>query len=322
MKSKVFSLIFACFALYAQSQTFAPVGSKWVYCYAVNALGGAEGYDTLVVESIAETHFDTLPCRELQVTYCYLWGDFGCGLVSKVTVCQDNKKVYYQEGDSLHLLYNFDAMPGDTLRIRYPQALDTFNQLAIDSAFFANPSRPYFDIVILDTATLDLNGQKVWAQTFEEIQNDDDFHSSWYNGQFWEGIGSTAGWLFPRAINGLQEEHIPLNLISYTSLALSGNFLNFNPFCPTTSIKEKFSNFFVKVWPNPANDVLNIELPEGNAPVLIQIIDQTGRIVLNAKTTDASPFFKINVATLRPGNYLFKAIIPDKGIAIGRFVVD
>lgn len=320
MKNIVFFFAFCSF--HAQSQTFAPVGSKWVYCYAVNALGGAEGYDTLVVESAAETHFDTLPCRELRVTYCYSWGDFGCGLVSKVTVCQDNKKVFYQEGDSLHLLHDFGAMPGDTLQIRYPQALDTFNQLAVDSAFYANPSLPYFDIAILDTATLDLNGQKVWAQTFAEVSDDDFFQPSWYSGQFLEGIGSTAGWLFPRAISALQEEHIPISLISYTSPALNGNFLNLSSFCPTTSLQEKTPSLFAKVWPNPANDVLNIELPEGCSPALIQILDLAGRINLEMRTTDISPVFKINITHLKPGNYLLKAIVSDKGIAVGRFVVD
>ena len=52
MKNKVLVFAFTCFIFQTFAQTFAPVGSKWVYCYAVNAEGGAEGYDTLVVESV------------------------------------------------------------------------------------------------------------------------------------------------------------------------------------------------------------------------------------------------------------------------------
>lgn len=321
MKNKVLVFAFTCFIFQTYAQTFAPVGSKWVYCYAVNALGGTEGYDTLVVESVAETHFDTLPCRELRVTYCYSWGDFGCGLVSKINVCQDAKKVYYQEGDSLYLLYNFGLMPGDTLQIRYPQALDTFNQLAVDSAFYANPSTPYFDIAILDTATLDLNGQKVWTQTFAEVSNDDSFQPSWYSGQFWEGIGSTAGWLFPRAINALQEEHIPMNLISYTSPVLSGNFLILNPFCQTTSLEESTPVFYAKVWPNPAKAVLNIEIPVNGQAVQVQIFDVSGKLVATA-THRAFDNIQVNITNLKPGIYLFKVIMPTHGIAAGRFIVE
>lgn len=321
MKNKALVFAFTCFIFQTYAQTFAPVGSKWVYCYAVNAVGGAEGYDTLVVESVAETHFDTLPCRELRVTYCYSWGDFGCGLVSKVTVCQDDKKVYYQEGDSLYLLYNFGLMPGDTLRIRYPMTLDTFNQLAVDSGFYANPSSPYFDIAILDTATLDLNGQKVWSQTFAEVSNDDSFQPSWYSGQFLEGIGSTAGWLFPRAINALQEEHIPMNLISYRSPVLSGNFLNLNPFCQTTSLQENTPVFYTMVWPNPAKAVLNIELPINGEVVQVQIFDVSGKTVLTV-TTHASDVMQVNITDLKPGIYLFKAMMPTHGIAVGRFMVE
>jgi len=321
MKNKVLVFLFLCFTSHVYAQTFAPVGSKWVYCYAVNASGGALGYDTLVVESVAETHFDTLPCRELRVTYCYSWGAFGCGLVSKINICQDDKKIYYQEGDSLFLLYNFGLMPGDTLRIRYPIALDTFNQLAVDSAFHADPSRPYFDIVILDTATLDLNGQKVWAQTFSEVGNDGPFLPSWYSGQFLEDIGSTAGWLFPRAINALQEEHIPMNLISYTSPALSGEFLNLNAFCQTTSLEESSPVFSTKVWPNPTKAVLNIKLPINGEAFQVQICDVSGKTVLTA-TGRSSDSTQVNITGLKQGVYLFKVIVPNRGIATGRFIVE
>jgi hypothetical protein len=321
MKSKVLVFAFTCFIFQTYAQTFAPVGSKWVYCYAVNALGGTEGYDTLVVESVAETHFDTLSCRELRVTYCYSWGDFGCGLVSKITVCQDDKKVYYQEGDSLYLLYNFGLMPGDTLQIRYPMALDTFNQLAVDSAFYANPSSPYFDIVILDTATLDLNGQMVWSQTFAEVGDDDSFQPSWYSGQFLEGIGSTAGWLFPRAINALQEEHIPMNLISYLSPVLNSNFLSLNPFCQTTSLKESIPVFTAKAWPNPAKAVLNIEVPINGEAAHVRIFDVSGRLVTTA-TNCAFDTMQVNIIDLKPGIYFFKAFMPTHGIGVGRFIVE
>lgn len=311
MKHKVVALVFACFTFQAYTQTFAPVGSKWVYCYAVNAVGGAEGYDTLVVESVAETHFDTLPCRELRVTYCYSWGDFGCGLVSKVNVCQDGKKVYYQEGDSLYLLYNFGLMPGDTLRIRYPMALDTFNQLAVDSAFYTNPSNPYFDIAILDTATLDLNGQKVWAQTFTEVSNEDSFQPSWYSGQFLEGIGSTAGWLFPRAINALQEENIPMNLISYTGPTLSGIFLNLNPFCTTTSVYTNASNTKINIFPNPTSGIIDISFDGifGDEIAVVEIINSVG--ILTSRWTisikDLSTTINLD-SGVPPGTYIVRVM--------------
>ncbi|MBX2893188.1 MAG: T9SS type A sorting domain-containing protein [Saprospiraceae bacterium] len=321
MKNKLITFVFVCFTFQTHAQTFAPVGSKWVYCYAVNAVGGAEGYDTLVVESIAETHFDTLPCSELQVTYCYSSGDFGCGLVSKTTVCQDDKKIYYREGDSLYLLHDFGLMPGDTLRIRYPMALDTFNRLAIDSAFYASPSLPYFDIVVVDTTTLDLNGNAVWAQTFVEVGDDDAFQPSWYSGQFLEGIGSTAGWLFPRAINALQEEHIPVSIISYISPTLNGNFLNLNAFCQTTSTKGIKPVSSVKVWPNPAKTVLNLEVPTTGEGVQVQIFDVSGKMLVTA-TNYALDTIQVNIASLTPGIYLFKAIMPAYGIAAGRFMVE
>jgi hypothetical protein len=279
MKNRILVFGFTCFMFQTYAQTFAPTGSKWVYCYAVNALGGTEGYDTLVVESVAETHFDTLPCQELRVTYCYSQGAFGSGLVSEFTVCQDNKKIYHREGDSLFLLYNFGLMPGDTFRIRYPMVLDTFNQLAVDSSFYPDPSRPYFDVVILDTTTLDLNGQMVWSQTFAEVSNIGSFQPSWYSGRFLEGIGSAAGWLLPRAINAIQEEHIPMGLISYTSPMLNGIFLNPGSFCQTTSLKENIPLFSTRAWPNPSSGAFVVQWDARINTAKVVLSDLAGRSV-------------------------------------------
>jgi len=173
----------------------------------------------------------------------------------------------------------------------------------------------------LDTATLDLNGQKVWAQTFAKVSDDNSFQPSWYSGQFLEGIGSTAGWLFPRAINALQEEHIPMNLISYTGTVLSGNFLSLNPFCQTISTKETTPVFFTKVWPNPAKTVLNIEVPMNGEAAHVRIFDISGKTVLTA-TCRAFDIMQVNITDLKPGIYLFKVVVPNHGIAAGRFIIE
>jgi hypothetical protein len=263
------------------SQSFATVGSKWVYCYAVNALGGSLGRDTLVLESVAEAQFDGLPCKKIQITHCYSFGNFGGGLVYNFMICQDQKKIYYKEADSLYLLYNFGAMPGDTLHIRYPLLMDTFNQIATDPNFYQNPSSLYFDLNVLDTLTVEVSGHHFRGQILEQIPIiDSEFNSSWSNGLFIENIGSTLGWLLPRAIHALQEEQIPFDLISYSSPIDNIYYYSPENLCiisSTNTVNDKKSPC---VFPSIFDDFLTIIVPRETSNAIFKLYDQFGRLIL------------------------------------------
>jgi hypothetical protein len=320
MRTAVFTLLLICKTLPALAQGFAPVGSRWMYCYAVNALGGAEGLDSLVVESVAETQVDTLPCRNLQVTYCYSHGSYGCGLMPEVTVCQDGKKVFYQEGDSLYLLYDFGAMPGDTVKLRYPLELDSMNQWVVDSQLNPYPAAPYFDVVILDTGTVDYNGQMVWTQTFDGLPTNDFITPSWGGGQFLENIGSLAGGLFPRAISALQETHIPLALMWYKNpqgIVLSPNV---SPFCATLLAEDHPVQATFSVWPNPAGTILNLTFSKNSVIEQTTITDVTGNTVQHNSFPGAGHAAKTDVSDLTPGIYFFKVLLNHRSQVAGRFV--
>ena len=59
-----------------------------------------------------------------------------------------------------------------------------------------------------------------------------------------------------------------------------------------------------KIYPNPANDILNVELPSGINNAEITIVDAVGRVVLNANVENS--FANLNVSHLKEGAYFVK----------------
>jgi hypothetical protein len=60
-------------------------------------------------------------------------------------------------------------------------------------------------------------------------------------------------------------------------------------------------NLAFRLYPNPANDFINIESKSSTNHIVIY--DSTGRIVL--QKTEFSPNFRIDINTLAPGLYVF-----------------
>lgn len=270
MKPTILLLTFTFFAIQLHAQTFAPIGAKWVYCYAVNAEGGTPGLGSLIAESVNETQFNNLPCKTLNIVHCPP-SSFGCGLVSEFTVCQDGQRIFYRETDSLHLLYNFAAVPGDTLTLRYPVLIDLFNADAV-----ASGSPTHFDIVITDTATVILQGQSIRSQSYELVETTGFYQTSWRSGQFLEGIGNTSGWLLPRSIAVIQETEIPYGLMRYEFPGDAPLFIS-TP-CATSKTSDPAAAYDVQISPNPANDWLQVQLSSPALQTLSFIItDRLGR---------------------------------------------
>lgn len=80
-----------------------------------------------------------------------------------------------------------------------------------------------------------------------------------------------------------------------------------------TDIIELADNSIIKLYPNPANDVLTIELPKLNGKVMIELYDNTGRVVANTLITNT--ITQLEVSNLSPGMYMFRYIDVDKGTA-------
>jgi hypothetical protein len=72
----------------------------------------------------------------------------------------------------------------------------------------------------------------------------------------------------------------------------------------------------LKLWPNPAQDLLNVE-SEKNQMESISILDMNGKTILHKNITDFQT--TLDISSLSSGVYFIKAIYQE-GIAIEKFV--
>ena len=78
----------------------------------------------------------------------------------------------------------------------------------------------------------------------------------------------------------------------------------------------EFSKYFT-LYPNPANDKINIKANVGIVMKSINIYNTLGQLVL--AIIDAQSVEAVDVSNLEVGNYFMK-IISDKGSAVSKFV--
>ena len=88
-----------------------------------------------------------------------------------------------------------------------------------------------------------------------------------------------------------------------------------------TSVKE-IANLskFLSVYPNPASDVLNINLDAAAGNIATyQLIDVTGRLLLNGNAENNA--FSLNVDGVNPGLYFVNITLKDGSVATKRVVI-
>ncbi len=80
-------------------------------------------------------------------------------------------------------------------------------------------------------------------------------------------------------------------------------------FCYIQQHVEKTDFDFVNVYPNPASDILSVELPnQNNNNINISVYDINGRRLIEKNITPSEPFVKIslNILNLSDGNYILR----------------
>ncbi|HYV92386.1 MAG TPA: T9SS type A sorting domain-containing protein [Chitinophagales bacterium] len=86
-----------------------------------------------------------------------------------------------------------------------------------------------------------------------------------------------------------------------------------------TGISNVSNNKIISIFPNPATNLLSIDLSSfSNSKVSVQISDVQGKIVKIEKAIDASATTTIDIATLPKGNYLLK-VTSGTGTFTGQF---
>ncbi len=63
----------------------------------------------------------------------------------------------------------------------------------------------------------------------------------------------------------------------------------------------------VRVYPNPSTAIINVQLEKASiAPLVVSLIDVSGKVLLNNSLPVNSKIFKINVSRLRQGAYVLR----------------
>jgi hypothetical protein len=128
---------------------WAPIGATWHYQYG----GPGPVLKLIRIESIKDTLINGKSARLLRQTLVHDHEGDEENL-GNIFIRQVNGSVFYWVNDSFHLLYNFDAKPGDTLRIlNYPRI--NFNNAII-----------WTTIQIDSVFTMEIDGQERRGQTW------------------------------------------------------------------------------------------------------------------------------------------------------------
>jgi len=94
--------------------------------------------------------------------------------------------------------------------------------------------------------------------------------------------------------------------------------LNYTYIIPSGIKENSVSTLNATLFPNPASDLLNIELNE-NFTGTVSVYNMSGSLILEEKMTGTQT--QINISTLAAGNYVYKLMNENTVFAQGKFVV-
>lgn len=121
----------------------------------------------------------------------------------------------------------------------------------------------------------------------------------------------------------------PIDALSHTTLTFKSNTVGFGGGFGTTTTggafkftnnlsTTNFKNNFFSVYPNPGNEIVNIESSESNSLKEISLIDLNGRTIKNYKFSNLTQT-KLDVSDVNSGIYLLN-IVSDNGTSVEKFI--
>lgn len=114
---------------------------------------------------------------------------------------------------------------------------------------------------------------------------------------------------------GGADHHVMFSTLSFstsdTTIMRDSILRLFNPDAPTSNFELPASISSFNVFPNPANDIISIQLNMKQATVVsMDVIDLSGKVILNILNEKQSGMLlkQINTSTLSNGNYIVRLI--------------
>lgn len=301
MRKLILLTIIVLFTLSIKAQSWCTSGAQWHYrLYNPIPFHYADGYIQLNntgTVSVGGKVCDNLIGSRYGV---FLFSGLPSTTVTNYTNVQtyiNNNVVYVYNLETLvfDTLANFNAGIGDKWRlINYPGSIST------SSCSFSRPI-----CTVTNTSTVLIN-----SQILKTLQITFQMYSNTYTTSIIEKIGSVNGFLFPYY-------HCIVDGPSYGSFICysDNNFTLYNPSgiaCNYTTVglnEIKIKDEELKIYPNPANDVLNVEInlstSSGSSSVAkLEIINSLGQVVYQSAITNQHS--SINIKQLSNGFYQLK----------------
>jgi hypothetical protein len=301
---RIILLVFAyqsCCFLFSQNIDFAPVGTKWWVNQMRLDHQGIPQDSFIIVEVTGEEVKEGRLCRVISNLT-------GIGLPLTAHVYTDNDSVFFysEVTEQFELLYDFSAAVGSQWTIKgLSEIADEFN------------------VTVTDVTYEEIDGEqlKVWFITHNQ-------NSNYWSNKIIERIGNTH-FLAPTftGLDTIENGKLPAaNIRCYSDSVLFVKLyeIDCDGVYGFSSVNETDVSKFISVFPNPAHDFIQIEIPLGlrNDQLSYIIFDLLGNpllqgflseniTVLEISNLGLSGVFNISIKDTRTG-----AIVDSKKLII------
>lgn len=290
----LFIFIFLLITVTNYGQDFAPVGATWHYSYTETSPPFNQSY--ILIESVKDTII--LGKNAKKISQTHYQSSSNSIFLGYEFIYSDSNKVYLYQYNKFNLLYDFNAVQGDTIFVIEPLFMncggngDTLIPFLVDSVKLINIS----------------GFQK-------KIQFVTNLEIGWNFGEkFIESIGSNY-FLFPT--DCVAPPQID-SLRCYNDSLLSYQLVND---CEEiiTNINEKIKlQEQVIVYPNPNNSSFELTIDAPFQQAKLTIIDITGKVIIQQKITQNNT--QLNLLSHPKGMYFYQLLTDGKQVT-GKLIV-
>lgn len=284
-------------------KTYAPLNAEWKY----------EGFDVycegnhIKYTVTSEQFIDNKDCSWITG---YQWSDEEMAwlIQDSLLVWENDNKVYFYEDTSFYLMYDFEAQEGDTVMSYDPVDRRLFS----NNFYYPEDTTPILTpYYVEEIGALEING--VFYKTFVTPLYIDSTGGCVDKSIIIENIGSTG-----MGING--------SGCLLVTMGCAGQFVCYNNgtvyyesgflSCDSlTNVGEIPLADEIKIYPNPASEVIHLEVPPSLTIIGYVILDTAGRSQLAGENIST-----IDISTLPKGVYFLKATLSNGEVFLKTFL--
>jgi hypothetical protein len=308
----LFTILILFSALNCSSQNFAPPGATWYHYYVL--FGSSEGYVNL--SYAGDTTILGIQSQKISKTYNYVafqTGEIDESFWGYEYTYADQDHVYQLIGDEFKILYDFTVQTGDTILVHYhydfpvPEECDSIGRAKVN-----------------ETGIEIINDMELRWYTIETFENS----PAVLNGKIIERVGNSTGYIFSQPANCVffsEQFGGPFRCYSDNEFPEYKNPSYDNPCDYITDIEEVGIKNFFNIYPNPADEVINISMSDNIKLEKVRVYNVAGMVVLNQSPQPPSPRgsqITLDVSGLVPGMYLLEVETTDGIMEVKRLIVE